>query len=151
MYERQQDRWSRVPTEQDRTTNDMRTTGTDRDMSDKAGEMKDRAAEKAGEMKDRAGEIMDRAQEEVDSRRGQAAGGIQDAAGMIRDKTQDQSGITAKVGGQVAEGMEGTANYIQTHTTSDMVKDIENFAREHPGQAIVGAVLAGLLIGKILR
>jgi len=100
---------------------------------------------------EKASEVGDRAQEEADARREQAAEGIQSAAEKVRERAEGQGGPAGKLGMQVAEGMDSTAGYLESRSTSEIWADVENYARRHPGPAVAGAVLAGLIIGKLLR
>jgi hypothetical protein len=47
--------------------------------------------------------------------------------------------------------MDTAATYLKEHSTSDMLNDLEHFAKEHPGQALAGAVITGFVVGRILR
>jgi ElaB/YqjD/DUF883 family membrane-anchored ribosome-binding protein len=52
---------------------------------------------------------------------------------------------------KAAMGMERTAGYLREHSTGDMTADIETYVREHPMQGVAAAVLAGFVIGRVLR
>jgi ElaB/YqjD/DUF883 family membrane-anchored ribosome-binding protein len=47
--------------------------------------------------------------------------------------------------------MESAAGYLKEHSTTEMWEDLEHYAKEHPGQALAGAVVTGFLLGRILR
>jgi ElaB/YqjD/DUF883 family membrane-anchored ribosome-binding protein len=47
--------------------------------------------------------------------------------------------------------MEKTATYVREHSTNEMLNDVETYVKEHPAQSVAGAVVAGFLLGRILR
>jgi ElaB/YqjD/DUF883 family membrane-anchored ribosome-binding protein len=98
-----------------------------------------------------ASEVGQQAQEKLDQGKDSAASGMESAADKIRERTQYSDGVQAKAGTKVAEGMEKTAGYLKEHDTNEMVDDLEKYVREHPVQALAGAVVGGFLVGRILR
>jgi ElaB/YqjD/DUF883 family membrane-anchored ribosome-binding protein len=101
--------------------------------------------------KEKASEYGDKAQEQAEKAKDQAAGGMEQAAGMIRDRASSMDGTPGEAGTKVAEGMETAATYLKEHNTTEMWNDLEHFAKEHPGQALAGAVVTGFVLGRILR
>jgi ElaB/YqjD/DUF883 family membrane-anchored ribosome-binding protein len=59
--------------------------------------------------------------------------------------------MAGKAGEKVAEGMERSATYLREHSTEDMRGDVERYVREHPMQAMAGALVAGFVLSRILR
>jgi hypothetical protein len=115
------------------------------------GNMGERAQEMGRQGQEKASEMAERAQERAEVGREQAAGGMHSAADQIRERTGSSEGMPREAGAKVAETMDSTANYLQEHSTSEIWNDVELYVRKHPGQALAGAVVAGLLIGRILR
>jgi len=130
------------------TTSGSTTSGQDwkstETIRDKTEDMKDKAAEKVSE-------YSDRAIEQADAGKEKAATGMEQAAGTLREKISGQSGLTAEAGTKVADTMEKTAGYLHEHSTTEVWDDVESYVREHPAQALMGAVVAGFLIAKVLR
>jgi ElaB/YqjD/DUF883 family membrane-anchored ribosome-binding protein len=87
----------------------------------------------------------------VDEGKDKAAGSMESAAEKIREQAENTNGVQAKAGVKVAEGMEKTAGYLKEHDTTEMIDDLEHYVREHPVQALAGAVVGGFLVGRILR
>lgn len=104
-------------------------------------------AEKA---KARVEEAGRKAKETADENLTKAAGGLETAAERLREKTPDE-GMMGEASEKVASGVESAAGYLRDKDTSQIVEDIESYAREHPMQAVGGALVAGFLIGRILR
>lgn len=113
-------------------------------------EAQTRAEEYGDQARDKAREIGETAQEQLDARKDQAAGGMERVAEMVRERTPDD-GMAAKAGAKAADGMETAAGYLRDHDTSEMWNDLESYARQHPTQALAGAIFAGFVLGRILR
>jgi ElaB/YqjD/DUF883 family membrane-anchored ribosome-binding protein len=79
----------------------------------------------------------------------QAAGGLETAADKIREKTPSE-GMVGEASEKVASGVESAAGYLREKDSAQIFEDIENYAREHPMQAVAGALVAGFVIGRIL-
>jgi len=130
------------------TTSGSTTSGNDWQNGETVRDTAEDAREKAGE---KVSEYSDRAIEQVEAGKEKAATGMEQAAGTLREKVSSQSGLTAEAGTKVADTMEKTAGYLHDHSTTEMWDDVESYVREHPGQALMGAVVAGFLIAKVLR
>jgi len=137
----------------------------DRDIVDNspmargAGERLDEATEQAQrsgthgrqEMSQKATEFTERARERTDEGMKKAAGGMEDTAQKVREQTEGKGGVQAKAGEKVAEGMEKTAGYLRDKDSQQMMDDVEQYVKEHPVQAIAGAVVGGFILARILR
>ena len=53
--------------------------------------------------------------------------------------------------GRAASRVEGLSDYLQKKSLSDVVGDVERFARRDPVLFLGGALLVGLLGGRFLR
>jgi ElaB/YqjD/DUF883 family membrane-anchored ribosome-binding protein len=105
----------------------------------------------ADDVKAKAKEAGRKIEEKADETRESAAEGLGTAATKLREKSQEQDGMAAEAGSKIAEGMDQTASYLKEHDTGEMVDDLERYIRQHPMQAVAGAVAAGFVIGRILR
>ena len=116
---------------------------------------RDKASEVAGQAQQKAGEVttqaQQKAQEQLETGREQAATGMYRAAESLREKVGEGGSTPQQAGVKVAEGMEGAATYLQQHSTNEIWTDLEEYMRQHPGQALAGAVFAGFVLGRILR
>ena len=107
-------------------------------------------ADATDDVKDKASDYGDQAQDLIDQGKTKAATVMSQAAGTIRDKTSSTGGIASDAGDKIASGMEKAASYTKDKSTSEMLDDVESYVKKHPGQAVVGAVVAGFLLGKII-
>jgi len=94
---------------------------------------------------------MDKAKEQVDAGLDKAAEGLESTAERIKSMTGEGEGMPAQAGVKVAEGMESAAAYLKEHSSDEIFKDLEVFVKEHPTQALVGAIFAGFMVGRMMR
>ncbi|HUF53240.1 MAG TPA: hypothetical protein VMR52_05630 [Dehalococcoidia bacterium] len=108
--------------------------------------------EKAREqVAEKATMVKERAEETADPARETGADQLDNAAESLRDRAESMGGMQGKVGTSVADGMEKTAGYLREKDTQAMMADAERFVREHPTQAVLGAVAVGFIVGRMLR
>jgi ElaB/YqjD/DUF883 family membrane-anchored ribosome-binding protein len=100
--------------------------------------------------RERATEFGHKARQGAEQGKEKAATGMHRAADRIRERGSGSEGFAGQASSKAANGMDKAADYLKDHNTDEMLKDAERYAKEHPGQAIVGAVVAGFLLGKIL-
>jgi len=113
--------------------------------------------------KQTASSVASQAREQVTSRAEQqrqtAASGVFAVAGAVRKATeelrqQDGSGVTqyaAECGETLAERIEGFSSYLRGHTVSQMVGELEDFARARPAYFLGCAFLAGLAASRFFK
>jgi ElaB/YqjD/DUF883 family membrane-anchored ribosome-binding protein len=107
---------------------------------------RERASEMGREARERMSEYGQEAQHRAEEGRERTAESLGRAATEVRGRAGNMPG-----GQQVAEGMERTAEYLREHDTTEIMNDVERYVRQHPMQAIAGAVVAGFVIARILR
>jgi ElaB/YqjD/DUF883 family membrane-anchored ribosome-binding protein len=119
----------------DEATSDPGSTGTQgrQDVSQRATEFSEQTRSKADEGMNKAAESME------------------GTAGKLRERAESMGGMQAKAGEKVADGMEKTAGYLREKDTQQIMDDVEKYVKEHPVQAVAGALVGGFLIARILR
>ena len=50
-----------------------------------------------------------------------------------------------------ADKVEATAQYVRQHDVQDMMADLENLVRRHPGQSLIAAAAVGFLLGRAFK
>jgi ElaB/YqjD/DUF883 family membrane-anchored ribosome-binding protein len=110
----------------------------------------DGAAQTAQGVKDKAKDVGEKAQEKADAGMDKAAEGMQSAAEQVREKAQARGGMTAEAGTKVADTVERGAEYLRDHDSQQLMDDLERFVRDHPMQAVAGAVVGGFILGRLL-
>ena len=113
-------------------------------MQDQASELKDKAGEKASE-------YGAKLQETADAGIDRAADGLEKAAGQLRTRAEDGGGVQEKVGVRVADGLDKTSQYLREHEAQEIWTDVEQFVKDHPMQAAVGAAVAGYVVAKMMK
>jgi len=122
--------------------------GTVTNMTTKAREQIEPAVDKAKEQLEGG---VDKAKDQVDAGIDKAATGLESTAEKLKGMTGEGEGMPAQAGVKVAEGMETAAAYLKEHSSDEIFKDLEVFVKEHPTQALVGAIFAGFLVGRMMR
>jgi ElaB/YqjD/DUF883 family membrane-anchored ribosome-binding protein len=117
----------------------------------RSGETAERAREYGQQAQEKAAEYGEQARERADEGMDRAGERMGETAARVRERAQERGGMQAEVGTRVADSMERTANYLKEHDTAELMDDVERYVKEHPVQAVAGAVVAGFVIGRILR
>jgi hypothetical protein len=107
-----------------------------------------RAAEMGSEAKNAA---QERVAAGANAGMERAAEGLDSAAEKMRSRAQEDEGVRATLEGKAADAMDRTATYLKDHDSEQLMHDIEEFVRNHPLQAAAGALVAGYVLGKIVR
>ena len=122
-------------------------------MRDRAVDVQEQAGEVAEKAQEQATAVKDKALEQAEAGKQRAASGLHSAADQLRNRTgeEEPDDLRGKAMTKAADTIERSATYLDEHETSEIWDDIEKFVREHPMQAAAGALVAGLVIGRILR
>jgi hypothetical protein len=126
-----------------------------------AGLVKETAKSAATDVKTWAGDQADRAREAfrstatrgVDRGRVQAAGALDRAADSLRDAGPHIPGgqKTTDLANRAAEGLHNTAGYLRRKDARAIALDVKDTVRRHPTQALLGALVAGFLVGRTIK
>lgn len=119
----------------------------------KTEEIIDQVQEKVG---DATGKVKEQATSQVSSQKDRAAEGLGNVAQAIRQtgdqlRQNDQVAPVAQYTDQLAQGVEMVSNYLRDHSVSDILGEVERFARREPALFLGGALTLGLLGGRFLR
>lgn len=117
---------------------------------DGSSQVRERAQEYGDQAREKAREYGDQAQQRAEAGKEQAAGGMERAADMVRERVPSD-GMAGEAGTKAADVMENAAGYLRSRDTTEMWNDVESFAKSHPGQALAGAIVAGFVLGRIIR
>jgi ElaB/YqjD/DUF883 family membrane-anchored ribosome-binding protein len=119
--------------------------------------LEDQASAKAEEWKGKAANVKQRvtdagrrAANTVDSKREPTARALESAANTVRQSGSRVSDATSRASHGTADKLEATANYIRENDLRDMLEDVQDVVRRHPGPALAIAAVAGFLVGKAL-
>lgn len=129
--------------------------------ADRGGEVAQTAAQEAKHVAEHAQqEARDllregRAQLESQAKDGQqkAAQSLHQLAGQLErmaDQT-DSPGVAGDVARQVSDRTRTVANWLEHREPGDLLDEVRRFARRRPGTFLVGAAVAGALVGRLTR
>ena len=119
--------------------------------SDKASGFQEKATEKASELQEKASEVGTKLHESAEAGIDRAADGLEKAAVQLRSRAEDGGGVQEKVGVRVADGLDKTSQYLRDHEAQEIWTDVEQFVKDHPMQAAVGALVAGYVVAKVMK
>jgi ElaB/YqjD/DUF883 family membrane-anchored ribosome-binding protein len=119
-------------------------------MKSTTDEMQEKASEMTEKTKEQATQVKDRAMEQAESGKQRAASGLHSAAEQLRTRAGEE-GTTGQVATKAADTMERSASYLQEHEVSEIWDDFERMVKDHPMQAAAGALVAGFVLGRIMR
>ena len=113
----------------------------------------DAMADAANRAQEQAKRYGQRAMDAVESGRESAAKGLDNAASGIRSKADSLPGgaEVSRFARRAADRIGGAAQYLREHEVKDMMSEVESFVKEHPAQALLGAVVVGFLAGRSMR
>jgi hypothetical protein len=120
-------------------------------FADKAEHAVEHVKDKALE---RAEAVRDQARSEIDQTRQQIAERIHSVSSALRsagDNMRDENEFVASYVGRASEGIDKLANYVTSATPRDVVRDVQQFARQRPAWFFGGAFLMGLAAGRLLK
>ena len=130
----------------------MSAQSQSRSSSSDGSEADESFGKRAGEM---GADVKNAAQEKVASGANagmdKAAQGLDSAAEKMRTRAEEDEGMRSTIEGKAADAMDKTATYLKDHDSEQLMHDIEEFVRAHPLQAAAGALVAGYVLGKIVR
>jgi hypothetical protein len=149
------DKHAASPTQ--KQSNDTMTTASG-DVSRAKDALVEGAQQLTEELKGAAGDAANQAKKvaetKLDAGRDFAAEHLGSVAQALR-KTGDELGkndsaLTSYVG-QAASAVEDVSEYLQTKTLSQLMSDLEGFARREPAMFLGGSFVAGIMGGRFLK
>ena len=113
----------------------------------------DTVADAAARAQEQAKRYGQRAMDAVESGRESAASTLDSAASGIRENADALPGgaDVSRFARRAADKIGGAAQYLRDHEVKDMMSEIESFIKDHPAQALLGAVVVGFLAGRAMR
>jgi vacuolar-type H+-ATPase subunit H len=141
---------------------------------------KEQAQQAAGTAKDEgkrvAGVAKDEAQSVVREAGNQARGLVDDATAQVDAQSKEQkdriaaqlrtfgddlhsmtaqgdgaSGLAGQVVQQVADQARSVASHLEDREPRELLEDVRRFARRRPGTFLLGALVAGVVVGRVTR
>lgn len=129
-------------------------TGAAKDV---AGTAKDEASSVAHEAKTQAADLYQQARHELTDQASQQqeriASGLRSLGDQLGSmaRNSDDNGIAGDLVQRVSERVSGAASWLSSRDPSMVLSDLKSFARRRPGAFIGGALVAGVLAGRLTR
>jgi len=115
--------------------------------------VKEKTAEAADKASEKARDIGRSAAAKIDEKREPAAGALDSAASTMQEKAESLPGgeSVSRTAHTAADKLAATADYVREHEVKDMMSDVEQFVKSHPGQSLIAAAAVGFLVGRAFR
>ncbi|OYN90682.1 hypothetical protein [Parenemella sanctibonifatiensis] len=124
---------------------------------DVAATAQQQAAEVASEVQQRAGDLLGQVSDEVQSQgrtqQQRLAGGLT-SAGQELDQmasNSDSGGVATEVTRQVSQQLSRAGTWLEQREPTEVLEEIRGFARRQPVAFLIGAGLAGFVVGRLAR
>src|SRR6185503_18208742 len=138
-----------------------RTSNVADTAKDAAGDVMDTAKEQGREVVAETGrqarDLYERAREQVrtqaNDQQRRAAGSLRRLGDELRGMSDKsgESGPATELARQASERVETVADWLETRQPGDLVAEVREYARRHPGAFLAGAALLGVLAGRLSR
>jgi hypothetical protein len=152
----------------------MTTSTTDTSTADRAQQTASAAADEskhvagvaASEAKSVAGEAAQQARGVVDDAVTQVRGQLDDQGRQQKERlagtlatfgddlgrmAENGSGLAADVAQEVSQRVQSLSRHLDSHQPGELLDDVRRFARQRPGTFLLGALAAGVVVGRLLR
>jgi hypothetical protein len=137
------------------------TAAVGRTGADAAGQVAGTAAEQArnvaqeatAQARDLVGEARNQVQEQARNGQRKAGEGVRALGRELREMAEggQRSGPASEVARQIADRADRVAGWLGEREPGELLEEARSFARRRPGAFLVGAALAGVIIGRLTR
>jgi hypothetical protein len=121
--------------------------------TDVAGTAKEQAADVLSETvtqaKDLTAQVKQQATEQLGTQHEKITGSLKDLSSQL--SSGDTSGIVGQVLSEAGSRLQSLADYVERVGPDGLVRDARSYARRNPGTFLLGAALAGLVSGRIMK
>jgi ElaB/YqjD/DUF883 family membrane-anchored ribosome-binding protein len=112
-----------------------------------AARMKEDAAEKISGAKEKVAEFGRKAADSIDAQRTPAANALDRSAAALQQTGDRVGGAVRATGDKLKAG----ADYLRENDLQTMMGDVNELVKRYPGQSLAAAVVAGFLLGRVIR
>jgi len=118
-----------------------------------AANAKDVVGEARRQARDLVGEARDQVNGQVDVQHRNLVDNLHTLADELgrMSEASEQQGLASELVGQASERARGAAEFIGNRRPGDLVDEVRSFARRRPGTFLVGALVAGVAVGRLTR
>jgi hypothetical protein len=125
--------------------------------SDAAGAAKDQAREVVSETgrqaRDLVAEARGQVREQAGGQRDRLVGGLRSLGDELSSMAEQggQSGVAAEAASQLSGRSHDLARYLEGREPGDLLEEVRSYARRRPGAFLLGAAVAGIVVGRLTR
>ncbi|GIF77767.1 hypothetical protein [Asanoa siamensis] len=114
---------------------------------------KEVARETARQARDLYGEARGHLRDQAGSQQRRAAGGIRALGDELRGMAENSngSGPAGELARQASGRISDIADWLEAREPGELVTEVKEFARRHPGTFLAGAAVLGVLAGRMTR
>jgi hypothetical protein len=111
------------------------------------------AQEATAQARDLVGEVRGQVQQQARNGQQKATEGIRSLTAELREMAGSgvQQGTVSEVARQLADRADRLADWLGEREPGDLLDEVRSFARRRPGGFLVGAALAGVVVGRLTR
>lgn len=119
----------------------------------------DQAREVAGEAAQQARNVAREAHQQVTStleeqgrvQRDRLTETLHTVGGDLEQMSQQSSGLAGQLAGEAAQRARAAGSYLGSREPGQLLDDARRFARDRPGTFLLGALAAGVVVGRLTR
>lgn len=118
-----------------------------------ADKAKDVAAETKQQARNVVGQAQDQLRQQTSTQHKNLVNNLRSLGDELSSMSQgsEQSGYATDLVGQAADRAHGAASWLDSKEPNELVDEVRRFARQKPGAFILGALVAGVVAGRLTR
>jgi hypothetical protein len=111
------------------------------------------AAETRRQGRDLVGEASAQLRQRAGAQQKRAAGGLRSLGTQLQSMASncEQDGAASDLVRRASNAAQQAAGWMERREPGELVNEVRNYARQHPGSFLAGAAVAGLLVGRLTR
>ncbi|MET7967590.1 hypothetical protein [Micromonospora sp. NPDC005305] len=111
------------------------------------------AAEAAQQARNLTGQATTQLRDQARTQQHRAADGLRDLGRELGSMAEQsgESGMAGEAVRRAADAAQRAAGWLDQREPGDVLDEVRGYARQHPGTFLAGAVVAGLLVGRLTR
>ncbi|SHF73125.1 hypothetical protein SAMN05443575_0761 [Jatrophihabitans endophyticus] len=115
-----------------------------------AGEVVDQAKQHAGDL---MGRTRDQVNEQVDAQKSSTVETLRSLGDQLASMTDntDETGTAVDLAGRARDRARNAADWLESRDTDQILDEVRKLGRERPGAFLLGAVVAGVVTGRLTR
>jgi hypothetical protein len=122
-----------------------------------AGTAQEQAAKVASDVRDQTRQLADETRKQLSGQavdqRDRAVGGLRSLGDELRDMSDkaEQSGIGSQLAREGGDLTHKVADFIEQREPAQLLDEVRTYARRNPGTFLIGAAVAGVVVGRLTR